>query len=98
MTFLQTCTVTAKYKPKSTYYNTKLIGYFNPDSDGNRVCRTEAQFAVGDDQLNLCVGGKIVIEDKAKNNSELQSLSPAIKTYSLGFLYRPTDTSQYSVI
>eukprot|EP01084_Bolivina_argentea_P317579 550640_1 len=90
--------VIAKYKPKGTYYNTKLVGYYNPDSDGNRVCRTAAQFAVGDDQLNLCVGGKIVIEDKAKNNGPISGIQPTIKNYALGFLYRPAEKTEYSVI
>ena len=90
--------VTAKYKPKGTYYNTKLVGYYNPDKDGNRICRSTAEFAVGDDQLNLCVGAKIVIEDKAKNNGPMQGVQPKIKTYALGFLYRPVEKTEYSVI
>ena len=94
--------VKAKYRPLSSsnnsFYNTKVTGYYNPDSNGNRICKTKAEFAVGDDQLNLSVGGDITVEDKAKNDSAFQGMDPKVKTYTLGFLYTPTKQSQYSVI
>jgi hypothetical protein len=92
--------VTAKYNPKdSSFWNTKISGYYNPDCDGYRVCKTTAQFAVGDDQLKLSVGGEVVVEDRARNNANPRSgVEPNISTYSLGFLYRPTDDTQYSVL
>jgi len=94
--------VTAKYKPSSdssnSFYNTKLTGYYNPDNNGNRICKTKAEFAVGDDQLNLSVGGDITIEDKSKNDGPFQGVDAKVKTYTLGFLYTPTNDTQYSVI
>eukprot|EP01083_Nonionella_stella_P028825 79433_1 len=95
--------VKLKYRPSSnngsnSFYNTKLTGYYNPDSNGNRICKTKAEFAVGDDQLNLSVGGDITIEDKSKNDAAFQGMDAKVKTYTLGFLYTPTKDTQYSVI
>eukprot|EP00483_Globobulimina_turgida_P007329 UN07343 len=94
--------VKAKYRPSSSaansFYNTKVSGYYAPDSNGSRVCVTKGEFAVGDDQLNLCVGGDITIEDKAKNDSPFEGVNARVKSYTLGFLYKPTKDTQYSVI
>lgn len=91
--------VTTKYKPSSNaFYNTKLTGCYNPDSNGNRIFKTKAAFAVGDDQLNLSVGGDITIEDRSKNDGPFQGVDAKVKTYTLGFLYTPSNDSQYSVI
>merc|ERR1712228_91051 len=96
--------VKAKYAPsadsKNAFYNTKLTGYYNPDSNGSRICRAKAEFAVGDDQLNLSVGGDITLEDKSKNNGKIgqDDISDLVKDYTLGFLYTPNNDSQYSVI
>eukprot|EP00485_Elphidium_margaritaceum_P001846 CAMPEP_0202695374 /NCGR_PEP_ID=MMETSP1385-20130828/8976_1 /ASSEMBLY_ACC=CAM_ASM_000861 /TAXON_ID=933848 /ORGANISM="Elphidium margaritaceum" /LENGTH=303 /DNA_ID=CAMNT_0049351387 /DNA_START=45 /DNA_END=956 /DNA_ORIENTATION=- len=94
--------VTAKYQPsaeaKNSFYSAKVAGYFNPSKNGKRVCSTKAEFAVGDDQLNLSVGGDITIVDEAKNDGASQSPDPKIKSYTLGFLYTPSKSTQYSVI
>jgi hypothetical protein len=96
--------VTAKYKPskdaKNSFYSTKVTGYYNPNRNNSRVCKTKAEFAVGDDQLNLSVGGDITVEDSAKLNANHgQAVAdPKVKAYTLGFLYTPTADSQYSVI
>jgi len=94
--------VTAKYKPspdaKNSFYSTKVVGYYAPDIKGSRICKTKAEFAVGDDQLNLSVGGDITIEDKSKNDQPFQGVDAKVTTYTLGFLYTPTKDSQYSVI
>jgi len=93
--------VKAKYQPsgdsKDAFYNTKLTGYYNPDSNGTRICRAKAEFAVGDDQLNLSVGGDITLEDKAQLDAGYGG-APEVTAYTLGFLYTPTKDSQYSVI
>ena len=91
--------VTAKYRPTANaFYNTKLKGYYNPDANGERVCRAKAEFAVGDDQLNLSVGGELTVEDRAKIDGPPQGADPKTHDYALGFLYTPTPDSQYSVI
>jgi hypothetical protein len=92
--------VKAKYRPSSSnsFYNTKVSGYYAPDANGSRVCVTKGAFAVGDDQLNLCVGGDITIEDRAKNDSPYQGINARVKSYTLGFLYTPSKEAQYSVM
>jgi len=91
--------VTAKYRPTANaFYNTKLKGYFNPDANGERVCRAKAEFAVGDDQLNLSVGGELTVEDRAKIDGPPQGADPKTHDYALGFLYTPSPDTQYSVI
>eukprot|EP00484_Ammonia_sp_Unknown_P029158 CAMPEP_0197024560 /NCGR_PEP_ID=MMETSP1384-20130603/5075_1 /TAXON_ID=29189 /ORGANISM="Ammonia sp." /LENGTH=300 /DNA_ID=CAMNT_0042452961 /DNA_START=62 /DNA_END=964 /DNA_ORIENTATION=+ len=93
--------LTAKYKPaadaKNAFYSTKVTGYYNPDRDGARVCKTKAEFAVGDDQLNLSVGGDITVVDKSKHDAHTGA-EPKVTAYTLGFLYTPTKDSQYSII
>jgi len=90
--------VTAKYRPTANaFYNTKMKGYYNPDDKGERVLRAKAEFAVGDDQLNLCVGGELTVEDRCKIDGA-QGMDPKSTDYALGFLYTPTPDSQYSVI
>merc|ERR1712176_991034 len=54
-------------------------------------------FAVGDDQLNLCVGGELTVEDRCKIDGA-NGMDPKSTDYALGFLYTPTPDSQYSVI
>lgn len=91
--------LTAKYRPTANaFYNTKMKGYYNPDANGERVCRAKAEFAVGDDQLNLSVGGELTVEDRAKIGGPPQGADPKTHDYALGFLYTPTPDSQYSVI
>lgn len=94
--------VTAKYNPQNSYWNTKLVGYYNPkDKNNQRVCRGTASFAVGDDGLKLNVGGQLVIEDKSsidKNANNANGPTTKISTYSLGFLYNPTNDTSFSVI
>eukprot|EP01084_Bolivina_argentea_P286186 490908_1 len=94
--------VKLNYRPSTdsanAFYNTKLTGYYNPNQKNNRVCRAKAEFAVGDDQLNLSVGGDITIEDKSNNDGPFQGVDAKVKTYTLGFLYTPTNDSQYSVL
>jgi len=90
--------VTAKYRPTANaFYNTKMKGYYNPDANGERVMRAKAEFAVGDDQLNLCVGGELTVEDRCKIDDP-KGMDPKSTDYALGFLYTPTPDSQYSVI
>lgn len=85
------------YRPKGSYYNVRLDGHYDPDVEGNRLCTTTASVAVGDDSLNLNVGGEITIEDKqlASNSTNIK---PQVTTYRLGFLYTPNPDSCYSVI
>jgi len=92
--------VTGKYRPQGSnaFWNAKGSGYYNPSQKGARVCRSTASFAVGDDQLNLSVGGEITFEDKCKNDAAARGSDPYVKGYKLGFLYTPTKESQYSVI
>lgn len=92
--------VTAKYRPSGSnaFWNGKASGYYNPSLKGSRVCRSTASFAVGDDQLNLSVGGQMTVEDKSKNDGAVRGAEPYVKGYKLGFLYTPTTDSQYSVI
>ena len=92
--------VTGKYRPSGSgaFWNAKAKGYYNPALKGERVCRTTASFAVGDDQLNLSVGGEMTVADKCKNDGAAQGPDPSVEAYKLGFLYTPTHESQYSVI
>jgi len=91
--------VTAKYRPSSNaFYNAKAVGYYAPNHNGERVCRAKAEFAVGDDELNLCVGGELTVEDRQKMNGPSQGVDPKSWPYALGFLYTPTKDSRYSVI
>lgn len=92
--------VTGKYRPSGSnaFWNAKAKGYYNPALKGERVCRATGSFAVGDDQLNLSVGGEITIADKCKNDNAAQGVDAAVEAYKLGFLYTPTKESQYSVI
>ena len=94
--------VTAKYRPSASapnsFYNTKLKGYYNPDKKGQRECRAKAEFAVGDDELNLSVGGDITIVDQCSNENKFDGVEPKVEPYTLGCLYTPTKDTQYSVI
>jgi len=93
--------VTAKYRPNgaNAFWNAKASAYYNPSLKGSRVCRSTASFAVGDDQLNLSVGGQMTVEDSAKNEKgAMRGADPFVKGYKLGFLYTPTKESLYSVI
>merc|ERR1719361_3371692 len=82
---------------KGMSLNIKMKGYYNPDANGERVMRAKAEFAVGDDQLNLCVGGELTVEDRCKIDGA-NGMDPKSTDYALGFLYTPTPDSQYSVI
>jgi len=93
--------VTAKYRPNgaNAFWNAKASAYYNPSLKGSRVCRSTASFAVGDDQLNLSVGGQMTVEDSSKNEKgAMRGADPYVKGYKLGFLYTPTKESLYSVI
>jgi len=85
------------YKPEGSYYNARLEGSYEPEREGNRICLSTLSVAVGDDSLNLSVGGQVTIEDKA-SVANPTSVSPNVKSYKLGFLYTPSNTSNYSVI
>ena len=85
------------YNPSGSYWNSRLEGSYSPDKEGQRVCISKFSMAVGDDSLNLSVGGQLEIEDKTAIENA-QSMQPQLKTYKLGFLYRPSDDSSYSVI
>jgi len=66
---------------------------------GNYLQAFVNSFAVGDDQLNLSVGGQMTVEDSAKNEKgAMRGADPFVKGYKLGFLYTPTKESLYSVI
>jgi hypothetical protein len=89
--------VTLEYQPKESFWNAKVKGFYNPSINNNRVCTTTASAAVGDDSLNLAVGGEIVFRDEAPSDSPATS-NLKTDTYSVGFLYTPTQTSSYSLI
>lgn len=82
--------ITLKYKPKNSYYNFHAKGDYIPNNKSNqRECNADLSFAVGDDSLNLSVGGQLKINDK--DNTQKYD-------YKLGFLYTPNKLSQYSVL
>lgn len=85
------------YNPSGSYWNTRLEGSYEPEKEGNRICLSTLSGAVGDDSLNLSVGGQITIEDTASVENP-RTMQPEIKSYKLGFLYRPSSDSNYSVI
>jgi len=88
--------VTVDYRPSSSYWNSKVKAYYNPDRNNNRVCSTIGSIAVGDDSLHLNVGGEMEIKDEGPINSI--DLNPNVVDYSLGFLYEPNAQSSYSLI
>mmetsp|Transcript_57055 Transcript_57055/g.69684 ORF Transcript_57055/g.69684 Transcript_57055/m.69684 type:complete len:295 (+) Transcript_57055:35-919(+) len=84
--------VTVKYKPKNCYYNARFKGDYAP----NKTQKGNISFAVGDDSLNLSVGGEVTI-NKSVSKSGNQTTESWPYNYKLGFLYQPNKESQYSV-
>ena len=82
---------------KGMSLKTKMPKFEDLYSNGERIMRAKAEFAVGDDPLNLCVGGELTVEDRAKVDGA-GGVDPKTNDYALGFLYTPTPDSQYSVI
>ena len=84
--------VTVKYKPKNCYYNARFKGDYAP----NKTQKGNISFAVGDDSLNLSVGGELTV-NKSVSKSGNQTTESWPYNYKLGFLYQPNKESQYSV-
>jgi len=89
--------LTADYRPAGSFWCTKLIGLYRPDLDGARVCRSRASVVVQDSQYRLAVGGEIELEDRRNSDGTKHHDHRWLKGYSMGFLYSPTETSQYSI-
>jgi len=88
---------TAECRPEGSFWATELTGKYKPDEEGDRVCNSIFSIAVHDSQYNLAVGGKLELEDRRQRGSSLQYAN-LLKTYAMGFLYSPTDSTQYSLI
>jgi len=86
--------VTADYRPEGSFWSTKLSGKYAPNHDGERLCSSTASAVVQDSQYNLAVGGEIELEDRGTKPTH----DKLLKSYSMGFLYSPTDKTQYSLI
>ncbi|ETO02951.1 hypothetical protein RFI_34459, partial [Reticulomyxa filosa] len=63
----------------------------------NRVCTSECSISVQDNQYDLAVGGKLELEDNREDGTPLHYQN-LLKSYSMGFLYTPTESTQYSLI
>jgi len=88
---------TAACRPEGSFWATEVTGKYKPDDEGDRVCNSIVSIAVHDSQYNLAVGGKLELEDRRERGRPLQYAN-LLKTYSMGFLYSPTDNTQYSLI
>lgn len=81
---------------KNVYHPSKRVEINNEDRD-QRVCETTIGVAVGDEDLNLSVGGEVVLQDHG-DPGRFSSPNTSLTSYKLGFLYTPTKTSGYSLI
>jgi len=88
--------VTTDYRPEGSFWCTRLDGHYMPDFDGERICSGKASIVVQDNQYNLAVGGEVELEDRRESTKN--SHNQWLKNYSMGFLYSPTDTTQYSLL
>jgi len=84
---------TLDYQPEKRFYNMKLNGTTE---------NIKASFAVGDDSLNLNVGGEVIFKLEEQKTADTQSsfmnLMTIFQEYQLGYLYTPTPDSSYSLI